>query len=49
MIWNNSGDIYGVKPALLASLLIFMAFSGGCAAAQSLNQLCVITLLLLMY
>ncbi|OJJ38042.1 hypothetical protein ASPWEDRAFT_734149 [Aspergillus wentii DTO 134E9] len=39
MIWSKCGDIFGVKPSLLASLFVFIAFSGGCGGAQTLNQL----------
>ncbi|KAL4798965.1 major facilitator superfamily domain-containing protein [Aspergillus venezuelensis] len=39
MIWSKCGDIFGVKPSLLCSLAFFIAFSGGCGGAQSLNQL----------
>lgn len=41
MIWSKCGDIFGVKHSLLCSLTFFIAFSGGCGAAQSLNQLLV--------
>ncbi|KAL4778560.1 major facilitator superfamily domain-containing protein, partial [Aspergillus varians] len=41
MIWSKCGDIFGVKPSLLCSLAFFIAFSGGCGGAQSLNQLIV--------
>ncbi|KAL4909665.1 hypothetical protein BDW74DRAFT_173160 [Aspergillus multicolor] len=39
MIWSKCGDIFGVKPSLLCSLIVFVAFSGGCGGAQSMNQL----------
>ncbi|RDW89982.1 uncharacterized protein DSM5745_01757 [Aspergillus mulundensis] len=39
MIWSKCGDIFGVKASLLCSLVFFVAFSGGCGAAQSMNQL----------
>ncbi|BCS18428.1 uncharacterized protein APUU_11256S [Aspergillus puulaauensis] len=41
MIWSKCGDIFGVKPSLLCSLVFFIAFSGGCGGAQTLNQLIV--------
>lgn len=39
MIWSRCGDTFGFKVALLSSLAVFVAFSGGCGAAQTLNQL----------
>ncbi|KAL3473808.1 major facilitator superfamily domain-containing protein [Aspergillus californicus] len=39
MIWSKCGDIFGVKPSLLASLAFFIAFSGGCGAVQSMTAL----------
>ncbi|KAJ5900211.1 major facilitator superfamily domain-containing protein [Penicillium subrubescens] len=39
IIWSNCSKIFGVKATLLTSLLLFVAFSGGCAGAESLNQL----------
>ncbi|KAJ5100127.1 major facilitator superfamily domain-containing protein [Penicillium argentinense] len=48
IIWSNCGKIFGVKPALLTSLFIFTTFSGGCASARSLNQLCVAQCLFLL-
>ncbi|KAK2872009.1 hypothetical protein FQN49_002629 [Arthroderma sp. PD_2] len=38
-VWSSCGNIFGVKPALLTSLFIFTAFSGGCGGAQNLSQL----------
>ncbi|KAL2810109.1 major facilitator superfamily domain-containing protein [Aspergillus granulosus] len=39
MIWSKCGDIFGIKPSLLCSLIFFTGFSGGCGGAQSMNQL----------
>ncbi|GFF73970.1 efflux pump antibiotic resistance protein [Aspergillus udagawae] len=39
IIWSNCGTIFGVKAALLTSVLLFVAFSGACAGAQELSQL----------
>ncbi|KAI3010430.1 hypothetical protein CBS147346_1643 [Aspergillus niger] len=39
MIWSKAGDIWGVKPMLLASLAIFTAFSGGCSGSRNLSDL----------
>ncbi|GAQ35253.1 major facilitator superfamily transporter [Aspergillus niger] len=36
MIWSRAGEIWGVKPMLLASLAIFTAFSGGCGGSRNL-------------
>ncbi|KAF7588744.1 hypothetical protein BBP40_005270 [Aspergillus hancockii] len=41
MIWSKFGDIWRVKTALLASLFLFTAFSGGCGGADTLSQLIV--------
>ncbi|PQE07474.1 major facilitator superfamily transporter protein [Rutstroemia sp. NJR-2017a BBW] len=41
IIWAKLGDIFGGKPMLMTSMVIFMAFSGGCGAAQTMTQLCV--------
>ncbi|RAK95753.1 MFS general substrate transporter [Aspergillus ibericus CBS 121593] len=37
--WAKCSDAFGLKSALLSSLLLFIAFSGGCGAAQSIDQL----------
>ncbi|KAI2822291.1 hypothetical protein CBS63078_2789 [Aspergillus niger] len=37
--WSKCAVTFGHKPTLLSSLLLFIAFSGGCGAAQSINQL----------
>ncbi|KAK1142913.1 hypothetical protein N8T08_007154 [Aspergillus melleus] len=39
MIWSRCGDIFGVKASLLSSLALFIAFSGGCGAAKTLDDL----------
>ena len=37
--WSKCAIAFGFKPTLLSSLLLFIAFSGGCGAAQSIDQL----------
>ncbi|RDL41698.1 uncharacterized protein BP5553_01677 [Venustampulla echinocandica] len=37
--WAKLSDIFGRKFSLLASLVIFMAFSGACGGAQTMTQL----------
>ncbi|KAF9893068.1 hypothetical protein FE257_012479 [Aspergillus nanangensis] len=39
LIWSKASDIWGIKPCLLTSIILFTAFSGGCGAAQTLSQL----------
>ncbi|KAH8695843.1 major facilitator superfamily domain-containing protein [Phaeosphaeriaceae sp. PMI808] len=39
IIWAKLSDIFGRKFTLMACLGIFTLFSGGCAAAQTMNQL----------
>ncbi|GAA90147.1 efflux pump antibiotic resistance protein [Aspergillus luchuensis IFO 4308] len=39
VIWSNCGTILGVKWTLLTSILFFVIFSGGCAAAEAVSQL----------
>ncbi|KAF2825549.1 MFS general substrate transporter [Ophiobolus disseminans] len=39
IIWAKASDIVGRKPCLLASMVIFMVFSGACGAAQTFLQL----------
>jgi MFS family permease len=41
VIWAKLSDLVGRKPACLAAVLIFAAFSGGCGGAQSMVQLIV--------
>ncbi|CAG8360437.1 unnamed protein product [Penicillium salamii] len=41
IIWASFSSIFGVKRTLLTAVAIFIAFSGGCAGAQSLSQLVV--------
>ncbi|KAI1491646.1 major facilitator superfamily domain-containing protein [Biscogniauxia mediterranea] len=41
VIWAKLSDLLGRKPIFVASLTIFCAFSGGCGAAQTMNQLIV--------
>ncbi|OJJ44002.1 hypothetical protein ASPZODRAFT_101838 [Penicilliopsis zonata CBS 506.65] len=38
-VWTKLNDAFGTKPALLAALTIFIAFSGGCGASQTMSQL----------
>ncbi|RAK87227.1 major facilitator superfamily transporter, partial [Aspergillus costaricaensis CBS 115574] len=37
--WSKCALAFGLKPTLLSSLLLFIAFSGGCGAAQTIDQL----------
>ncbi|KAF2706371.1 MFS general substrate transporter [Pleomassaria siparia CBS 279.74] len=37
--WAKSSDVFGRKTCIISSLIIFIIFSGGCAAAQTINQL----------
>ncbi|KAJ5329667.1 major facilitator superfamily domain-containing protein [Penicillium brevicompactum] len=39
IVWASFSNIFGVKPSLLTAVTIFIAFSGGCAGAQSISQL----------
>ncbi|PQE19202.1 major facilitator superfamily transporter protein [Rutstroemia sp. NJR-2017a BBW] len=41
IIWAKISDIYGRKPAMIISMLIFTVFSGGCGAAHTMIQLIV--------
>ncbi|KAI0899079.1 major facilitator superfamily domain-containing protein [Annulohypoxylon nitens] len=41
LIWAKIAHHIGLKPALLASLILFMAFSAGCGASKSINELIV--------
>ncbi|RAL14313.1 uncharacterized protein BO97DRAFT_412635 [Aspergillus homomorphus CBS 101889] len=38
-VWAKCSDFIGLKLAILVSLAIFVAFSGGCAATQTMSQL----------
>ncbi|KAJ0418663.1 MFS general substrate transporter [Aspergillus carlsbadensis] len=38
-LWAKCTDVFGLKASLLSSLLIFVAFSGGCGAVRTMNQL----------
>ncbi|QKX54258.1 uncharacterized protein TRUGW13939_01343 [Talaromyces rugulosus] len=42
VIWAKIGDIFGRKRALLGALVLFAVFSGGCGAAQTMNQLIIL-------
>lgn len=39
MVWAKVSDITGRKPAIMASLAIFVVASGLCGASQTLTQL----------
>jgi MFS family permease len=39
VIWAKIGHHIGLKTALLSSLVIFIAFSAGCGASQSIDEL----------
>jgi MFS family permease len=39
ILWSKLSDIIGRKAAIIATMTIFMAFSGGCGASQSMSQL----------
>ncbi|KAH8199963.1 hypothetical protein TruAng_005844 [Truncatella angustata] len=39
LLWSKISTFFGLKPALIASVLLFMAFSAGCGAAKSVEQL----------
>lgn len=39
VIFAKLSDIYGRKLVFLVCIFLFTAFSGGCAAAQTLEQL----------
>ncbi|PVH98544.1 MFS general substrate transporter [Periconia macrospinosa] len=41
MIWAKFSDYFGQKSSVIASSLIFVLFSGGCGAAQTITQLIV--------
>lgn len=42
VIFSKFSDIFGRKTIFLLSTLIFVVFSGGCAAAQNITQLYVL-------
>ncbi|PWY75104.1 major facilitator superfamily transporter [Aspergillus heteromorphus CBS 117.55] len=37
--WAKFSDVFGLRIALLSSVFLFIAFSGGCGAAQNIDQL----------
>ena len=39
IIWAKFSDIFGRKPAIIATLLVFVLFSAGCGASQNMSQL----------
>ena len=39
IIWAKLSDIFGRKEATMATMIIFVVFSGGCAASHTMNQL----------
>ncbi|KAL1970237.1 hypothetical protein VTN77DRAFT_5397 [Rasamsonia byssochlamydoides] len=39
ILWSKLSDIIGRKPAILATIAIFIAFSLGCGLSQSMSQL----------
>ncbi|KAI9788799.1 MAG: hypothetical protein M1816_006580 [Peltula sp. TS41687] len=39
IIWAKLSDIFGRKQAIMATVIIFVVFSGGCGASQTMNQL----------
>lgn len=39
IIWAKLSDIFGRKEATIATMFIFVVFSGGCGASQTMNQL----------
>ncbi|CAI7570454.1 unnamed protein product [Penicillium bialowiezense] len=39
IVWASFSNIFGVKSSLLTAVTIFIAFSGGCAGAQTITQL----------
>ena len=40
VIFAKLSDIFGRKLMFITSISVFICFSAGCGAAQSLNQLC---------
>lgn len=39
IIWAKCSDIFGRKQSIIATMLIFVVFSGGCGASQTISQL----------
>lgn len=39
IIWAKFSDIFGRKQATMATMLVFVVFSGGCGASQTISQL----------
>ena len=39
IIWTKLSDLYGRKQCIIATTFIFVIFSGGCGAAQTMTQL----------
>ena len=39
IVWAKFSDIFGRKPAIMATMLVFVVFSGGCGASQTILQL----------
>ena len=39
IIWAKLSDIFGRKDSTIATMIIFIVFSGGCAASHTMNQL----------
>ena len=39
ILWAKCSDIFGRKGAIMTTMLIFVAFSGGCGASQTMTQL----------
>lgn len=39
ILWAKCSDIFGRKGAIMATTLIFVIFSGGCGASQTMSQL----------
>ncbi|KIA75759.1 hypothetical protein HK57_00439 [Aspergillus ustus] len=38
-LWAKCTDVFGLKASLLSALLLFVAFSGGCGAVRTMDQL----------
>ncbi|THV49260.1 hypothetical protein BGAL_0204g00150 [Botrytis galanthina] len=41
IIWSKLSDVFGRKSCIITSVFIFVIFSGGCGAAQTITQLIV--------
>ncbi|CAI4214153.1 unnamed protein product [Parascedosporium putredinis] len=39
IIWTKLSDVVGLKAALISTMVFFTAFSGGCGAAKTIDQL----------